>query len=343
LPKKFMLVVSIAALMVLALVSIAYAEASSGYAVWSSGGANAGTAATPHKDYRTTTVKCAVCHAVHKASGAAGSELLLSGDAGESCLFCHVDGGTGLVRIYAGLRANYEGLGSQYAHQDAGSGVQVGSRCTDCHAVHGANTMNDTAIDKFILKATASASGGPSGVATPQPAAWAARVVGDKQSQVDAFCSMCHPYAQYSYNGTITVDTYRASGDVVGNSGTFQSHVMTNAKASYANPARSIGNIRVAWIGSEHCRSCHDAGYTDVQAGQPIVGAGAGLVINSSYPHYTPNFTRFLYSAADSNAATTTTTYVPAGTASNTMVDGVCLKCHRSASAPATDGIGFQF
>jgi predicted CXXCH cytochrome family protein len=345
LPKKVMLVVSIAALLVLAMVSIAYAEASSGYAVWSAGGSNAGTSATPHKDYRTTTVKCAVCHAVHKA---APGELLLDGTAGGSCLYCHVDGGTGLVRIYGGDQGQYQNFGNQYSHTDSGAGTQVGSRCTDCHAVHGANTMSYPEVDKFILKSSAVATGAAGEHADQQATAAARAVAGDKQSQIDAFCSMCHPYAQYDYNGTITVEQYRASGDVqpggaVGNSAVYQSHVMTGTKAAYANSAGTYKG-QVAWVGSEHCRNCHDAGETDTQFGRGIAGAGLGYIVESSYPHYTPNYTRFLMSGGDAAPpALGQTTYVPAGVTSDAMTDGVCLKCHRSSSAPATDGVGVNF
>lgn len=338
--KRALFVALIAVIMVFGMVSMAYAAATSGYAAWTSGGVNAGTAATPHKDYRTTTVKCAVCHAVHKANPA--GELLLDGTAGESCLYCHVDGATGLVRIYNGTRTDYT-TNNQFSHGDNGSGTSVGSRCTDCHAVHGANTINNATVDKFILKSTAAASNGPGGVASQQAeaAAAAALAPADKQAQVDAFCSMCHPYAQYSYNGTITVGNYRASGIV--QNGVFQSHVMTAATAAYANPKRSIASTRVAWIGSEHCRQCHDAGEVDTQSSRAIVGAGAGYVVLASYPHYTPNYTRFLMSADSSTSAFGQTTYVPAGGAASTMTDGVCLKCHRGASAPATTGIGYNF
>lgn len=334
-----MFVVGLAAILVLAVASTAYAAATSGYAIWTSGGANAGTAATPHKDYRTTTVKCAVCHAVHKAT--ATGELLLGGTAGESCIYCHIEGQTGLVRIYAADEDNYL-LETQYAHADFPASTTVGSRCTDCHAVHGANTIDNATVDKFILKSQASASNGPGGVETPQAeaVALAAANPADKQYQIDMFCSMCHPYAQYDYNGTILVDDGHASGDV--QSGAFQSHVMTAATAAYGNPAKSIAATRVAWVGSEHCRSCHDAGETDVQFGKAITGVPfSGVIVTSSYPHFTPNQTRFLYAAASASSATEPVTYVPSGTASNNMVDGVCLKCHRGV--PAASGVGMEF
>lgn len=339
--KRALFVALVAVLMVFGMVSMAYAAATSGYAAWSAAGANAGTAATPHKDYRTTTVKCAVCHAVHKANPA--GELLLAGTAGESCLYCHVDGATGLVRIYDGARANYLGLGNRFAHQDAGAGNEVGSRCTDCHAVHGANTINNATVDKFILKSSASAANAPGGAAVAQTAAAAVAAAqpANKQAQVDMFCSMCHPYGQYSYNGTITVANYRASGDV--QSGVFQSHVMTSATAAYGNPKKSIAATRVAWIGSENCRSCHDAGEVDTQASRAIAAPGAGYVVLSSYPHYTPNYTRFLMSADSSTSVFGQTTYVPGAAGTSAATDGVCLKCHRGASAPATTGIGVNF
>lgn len=332
--KKLGLVLGMMLVLVLGSITTAYAAANSGYAVWNAtSAANSGTAPTPHKEYLTTTVKCAVCHAVHKGND--NGELLLMGSAGESCVYCHIDDNIGLVRIYNGDEQYYT---DPYptAHNDFGAGAAVGSRCTDCHSIHGANSMDDASVEKFILKTQASASGAPGGYSTPQAEAAADQVVGDKQSQINAFCSMCHPYYQTSYNGTITVSAYHAGGTLADD---YQSHVMTDAKANYGNTAATYTG-KVAWLGSEDCRSCHDAGLTDQQAGYAI--GVPGTVIQESYPHYTPSYTRFMVSKGYSTDTTANTSYTPSGgLTSNTMTDGVCLKCHRGTSA--TDGVGDDF
>lgn len=338
-PKKISLVLGLALVLVLVSATAAYAAAVSGYAAWSAGGPNATTDPTPHKDYITTSVKCAVCHAVHKA--APGGELLLRGTAGESCEFCHIADNIGLVRIYNGDVDNYLFAGGAQAHTDNAAGAAVGSRCVDCHAVHGAGTLDDVSINKYVLKATASASGAPGGFATPQVTAMARATAnpGVKQIWVDAFCSMCHPYYQPAYNGQITVAAYHASGPT--QSGTFQSHIMGPANANYANP-RATYTGQVAWLPSTNCRSCHDAGLTD----QEGVAPPSSLVLNS-YPHFTPDYTRFMTAKAYSTdpAAGTQNYAAPSGDGvdynSDAMPDGLCLKCHRS-TGPAT-GIGYDF
>ena len=261
-PKKISIVLGLALVLVMASVSMAYAAANSGYATWdTAAGDNGSFSATPHKNYTTATVKCAVCHAVHKAN--AGGELLLRGTAGASCEFCHISDNIGLIRLYGGAVANYTNP-SDAAHTDNASGAAVGSRCTDCHAIHGANTLTAAAVDKFILKSTAAATGAPGGQSAPQAAAAAhATATGLKADWVDAFCSECHPYYQTAYNGQITVAAYHAGGPA--QNGTFQSHIMGPANVNYANPQATYTG-QVAWVGSDNCRSCHDAGLTDQQS-----------------------------------------------------------------------------
>lgn len=91
------------------------------------------------------------------------------------------------------------------------------------------------------------------------------------------------------------------------------SHVMTAAADPYDNPATNY-NGRVAWVDATDCASCHSSGYT-----------------TSAWPHYTAG-ARFLVTA--NNASDTPVA------ATNTSVDGVCLRCHRDNSG---NGIGLGF
>ena len=51
---------------------------------------NPGYVASPHGGYDTTTNKCKVCHAVHRAEGA--YYLLRADSQDDACSYCHIGG-----------------------------------------------------------------------------------------------------------------------------------------------------------------------------------------------------------------------------------------------------------
>jgi predicted CXXCH cytochrome family protein len=296
--KSAVLVLGLSLVILFAATATAFAAATSDYAPWVSGGTNG---ATPHKSYGTTTVKCAVCHAVHKATST--GEILLSNTAGNACVYCHIQTTNGVKVIYGGTGSNfYSGTDLPTAHNfDNGSYNDVG--CTQCHSVHGANTLGGAASSKILRAGTYQTR------ITDHYSADSAT----RDEQISVFCTRCHPYFVDAYEQTVA----GSSGETVG---TWQSHIMQASGTAYANPHRNFNGV-VAWAGSQYCRSCHDAG---------VINGASGYATNS-FPHYTAGAERFLTGAASSIAAT--------AAASDANFDGVCLKCHYNG----TIGVGVTY
>lgn len=327
--NKFAFVLVLCALLSLAVVSAAYATATSTYATWSTAAPNLGPSDTPHASYQTTTVKCAVCHAVHKANP--NGEILLPTTVASACNYCHIEDNLGLAQIYNGDALNYTTTDASGTNHWGVAG-SPGARCVDCHSTHGSGIDTDTSVIKYILKTNAGGGGG--GAQALAETRYGA--TDSKNEQITIFCTECHPYFQPSYNGTITTVLNQHAGSP--QFGVYQSHVMTAAHADYTNPVTTLGNVvgnePAAYLSSAYCRSCHDAGTTDAWMAIPPI------VVNS-FPHYTPDYSRFMTSKGFRTDATATLSYLPNGAVSTNLPDGACLKCHRDTSA--TTGVGFDY
>lgn len=190
---------------------------------------------SPHQGYATTTRNCGVCHAVHHATG----EVLLAATVSGSCDYCHVGGAGGYTQVYGGVPGNHTPDNIRN-HSNA---------CTECHAVHGAQTVWASQGAPNILRTagytyTGAGKGGDPSV---------------EQSGSDIgitkWCAGCHNYY------------YKNHSDV--------SHVMTTATASFAATGATY-NGRVANVNSNTCQSCHDA-----TAGFPHYTAAAPRFLSS--------------------------------------------------------------
>jgi predicted CXXCH cytochrome family protein len=316
--KNTLLIVAAVAVMFFAMAATAHADTVSGFETWSqTAGGNSGTG-NPHQSYATTTIKCAVCHAVHKAPTT--GEVLLNTQVANACVTCHITSDTGNKVIYTDgdHQNNYSGADSHYAHNASATLTTMGPynvTCVMCHTVHGAGriTGNTNSVGAKILKPT----GFQTTNGAPDPNAdnlsWDARITG--------FCTRCHPYYMDAYSGEVVTDTIGG--------GTYRSHVMKVADAVYTGTGGNYPG-RVAWGPSSTCRSCHDAGLTDQGTGQIV----------SSFPHRTPGAERFLKRADHINDTTNATNSVDAN------YDGVCLKCHATGvngSATPTAGVGVTY
>ncbi|MDO9556439.1 MAG: hypothetical protein Q7J82_02495 [Coriobacteriia bacterium] len=268
------------------------------------------TAATPHMGYTTTTVKCAVCHAVHRAPVA--GQVLLRSTVANACTYCHISDNVSTVKVYGQNEANYTG-DFDNNHQSSGSVTAGNSSCVSCHAVHGAGSVTTTQtgsgdVATKILKANISTAQNVSG-------AWSFTVGTDKEGVVTAFCTQCHPYWTNQYDKTASDSSM---------------HIMTATTGdgySSRNTSATINSsLAVAWTPSTYCRSCHDAGGTDQ--------TGDGTLNENNFPHYTASASRFLKSAASVD------TSLSAIGAANPSQDGACLKCHRQNS---TTGVGLTY
>ncbi len=326
-------IIALAFVFVLALAATAYASTTSGYEQWGATGANV-TTPTPHKGYTTATNKCAVCHAVHKATDT--GEVLLRSSVDNACTYCHITNATGNIQIYGADAEAYD-LESAYAHNPGGGA------CARCHSVHGADTLGGANNDK-ILKNWVE-DGSAHAYSTNALAKWtsAANIssLSNDEEQITAWCTGCHKYYIQSYDQSqtsITYTEYAGSGSY--NFLTSGSHVMTDLAGGYTNPATTItSGTAVAWGGSEYCRSCHDAGMTETDGG----------VVYESFPHYTPSYYRFMEVAADvtgydgsgSYTESDEDTSTGSGSTNTTgTVDGLCLKCHRDG-VDAGVGLGY--
>lgn len=122
---------------------------------------------TPHANYTTTTIKCQVCHSVHKAVYT-GSNLLMN--AGGGCVVCH--GATSTVGSVKKVSADgYAADQGGYANEDQRHGKADSCGSYECHASspHGvgvssyptaASALLSEAVDPLIAAALASGTSG---------------------------------------------------------------------------------------------------------------------------------------------------------------------------------------
>jgi predicted CXXCH cytochrome family protein len=345
-PRRYalraLLALSLALGCVLSVASIAYAGTESTYAAWvDSVQYHWQPHDTPHNDYATTTTKCAVCHAVHKAP--AGGELLLQSTVDQACVYCHIDTSVGIRRVYGGLVANYT-VESDHGHQSGGV------TCVDCHAVHGANTFQGSA-DTKILKVwniqqtfvddmahgdrAAIVNAGVSDrfplAPADDPSSWDSRTTQDA-----AFCSQCHPYYSYASETTVTAQVVQSDGTFLEKK--FKTHPLKRpggemGKDAYVGFEASGSTLptseSVAVLSTRGCFwSCHS-------------GASRGDSISNpeeSYPHYSASTSRFLAGGAGFDAVT------------DSSNDSNCLMCHvwaegdgGGAGAPTDGGVGASY
>lgn len=296
--KKTVFVLFLAAIMVFAFAVSAMAGTTSGTYAWSSAAPN-NNPPTPHKGYAYNTTKCLVCHAVHKADDA--GQVLLGATVANACNYCHVSINTiSSKHVYNNDPLTFA-EDTPFNHSNA---------CTTCHAVHGANTVNQEAYSSSILKADI-------GIQETVPSTWDVTASGtDAPGALSAFCSQCHPYFVGTYALSNTDGDVQNSLNLPG--GPYNSHIMTSDYESYdpANGATNTG-IAVAYAPSAYCTSCHDG--------------GAGTVADN-FPHLTSG-ARFMKSADYLNDT--------ADAAQSATQDGVCLKCHRGTDGLTGVGIGF--
>jgi len=349
--KRILLVAVLAIALVLTFAATASARPNPNiYIEWDDTTVNG--AAGPHAGYVTASEKCNVCHAVHYAAtadfdstteptnasyqgtwstvGVAETEMLLRSSVADSCNYCHIDTAVGGVQIWGGDSDNYA------AGDPSGAFSHSHASCVDCHAVHGANTFKggneakilrvraDRPIQAQVLASTSPVEDDIVPLFADVPAAVAS---GDKYLQQVAFCTQCHKEYTDSSETTITGAYYYSAGTQE-----YKGHPMVSTIDAFSAQGDTTPLTQVAWINSQTCRQCHDAGGVDQ----------TGISFNS-FPHYTRGYFRFQTSlanagATDANASTN------AGDATNHTdyaTDGNCLKCHVNAAADAGVGINY--
>jgi hypothetical protein len=349
------------------LASVTAGAGANTYIDWSSslGGNNSGISAgatSPHGAYTTTTVKCAVCHAVHYAapgSAPVGSgqtaDTLLRMTATNACAYCHVVAGQTVNG-----RSVYDGVLPASSGGSANTGHLTGANCSECHTgPHGANMdISVPAIVGYMLKKSAVTTASPYGTVfariqaidataalqgfTGGAAAAAQTVTGFdeatwmnpanngavyREAAVGLFCAQCHA-------GSYAQTQAGASTNINGMAKPTSGHrVQASAETSWSGFSSGAfnGKGQIAWADAANCKSCHDS--------KDTLG-------NAGFPHSWGGTKMWLYAAASANDATEA---LPFGTAANSgynagkpqLADGVCLKCHRQNST--TTGVGLSY
>ncbi len=344
--KKMLFIAVVAAIALMAIAAPAFADKGSfvtnagstagSYIAWST--ALNGTDTSPHGNYTTTTVKCAVCHAVHQASST--GEILLKTSVSDSCNYCHVSATSVYSQVY----------GENPAYLTLDSNAHHTSTCGNCHSVHGAGTFTGVGAASLILKLPNTAGTFTGTIAQGDTAATASY---DDAVALTCARGGCHN----SYYVATSSTGVNIAGLPAGGAGyaTNKTHPMRANTASWngAGSGATKTGLPIAFKSSATCKSCHDA-----EERWAVDGDGY------SFPHYTPEAPRFLMVAADAGAALTTpgasaqssenttqSTTVAVGAepavpltygnaVSKTLSDGVCLKCHRDGTG---SGVGQSY
>jgi predicted CXXCH cytochrome family protein len=348
--KKTLLVFALAAVLVFAFATTAFAKnagsaaaVGDGYVSWTTASSVASQiaeeASGPHSNYTVSTVKCAVCHSVH---GAPDNSWLLtkvtsaSGtNQGQVCAYCHGYGATAGAHIVA-------------INQAPTANSPHSSICyTTCHAgVHGIHASEYSVLSTKLLRegpdtmigaAIADAGTGLTAATFTQPSSGAASAT--QLSMATGYvCAQpgCHTQSAFAVANRGNHMTVQSRGGV---SLALTGHpVIASADASFsiagsANfPAGTEG--QVAFKATNGCDTCHDmadAATTDGTAFPHNRGASRlwmGKASNASGSDYS------LVTDADRPGIGLADAYT-------TVQDGVCLKCH--VSADGNSGVGKTF
>jgi predicted CXXCH cytochrome family protein len=341
--ERMLLVTALAAGLCLTSASVAFASTESTYATWvDTVTDHSQPHATPHRDYATTTTKCAVCHAVHKAP--ATGELLLRSTVGNACVYCHIETDIGGIVIYDGVVANYT-TEDEHGHQS------TGVTCVDCHSVHGANTYKGAMVTKILkvgaiqpsyLDYITSGSNDTSVVINADDSAW----TGWAGPWPGAFCSQCHPYFSNASEDTITASVVQSDGGRLTKS--FKTHPLKKPGKEnghdYYEGFEASGSIvpmdeAVAAKGPNGCGAqCHSS---------PEPGDTGAAGPDNSYPHWNVHTSRFLHGAPGA--------WGEDQTVENSTDDAACLECHvwdesgggtgpdGGTAAPRPGGVGISY
>jgi len=353
--KKSLIVIAMAVALVFAFAATAmavgpfydaaaYNPAYPGYLSWSWATANAGEVGSPHGNYSTTTNKCQVCHAVHRANatGIALTAVPITNWAHNdkrtrTCSWCH--GQTTFSVKSVAVAAD----GSISPH----------GNCSRCHIVspHGAGSSVYPVLKEHLINTSADARIGFD-VSTGNNGMDAAGMMDSGSAAgitlgTGYLCNGCHSSGGAGINTVYAVNEPAAvpasTGSMLNNT---TGHRVTAVATEDWNAAGEIGAYytgRVAFNDANSCQACHDAkrangqaafphGYVDAAgAYAPKSQAGASLI--------------WLTVASDADAVRTLlpTPGTTSGTPDVSLLssDGACIKCH--VSGDGHEGVGLTY
>ncbi|MBK5211307.1 MAG: hypothetical protein JJE36_03190 [Coriobacteriia bacterium] len=326
------------------------------------------TQSSPHGGYTQTSVKCAVCHSIHRAfSGDADGAALATAGLGTNYFL--TNGGTTCVACHASWGASPSTALVEVGEGDSGPHIGVaGSSCTEkgCHgSMHGANPSDYATVRKYNLAnpRSVTASGAPADIDSQLNAAIVAGNLNGEITQdaltpdMKAFvtgyvCSPCHNHSQFSVATAPGAESTGAFGGAVAGS---------DDQMAIRTGHPSAGGA--SYIPT--CEGCHDlVGVATKTTAFPHANSGISVYSTGRYNFKGDDGTPFATNPAfasvsnatpgaeteqyglwmTSNASGIDTTgaindnATPISGASTNgfnLQDGACLKCH---STSATSG-----
>jgi cytochrome c5 len=353
--KKTLIIVALAAVLVLALgATPAFAKyagysSTKQYVPWAEAQSMASLnadaalmASGPHKGYATTTIKCAVCHSVHR-----GTTTLLN--SGTSCAYCHApvaEGGgaiaTNLISWYTPAQGPHSSCGSNYCH---GGPHGVGASNYAGPASKLLTHLADAELDKLVAANVAATGSTYVADLTTYNANTRALATG-------AVCGRdgCHSNSVFGVVAAGAQETGMAGATMVTGhrviataSANWNDADNNNAADNTIFPTNVTGTI--AYAGVTYCNSCHDLA-DDNNGGKKAFPHGLSGVVNAAVGAdgtWRPAvwLTAGAYAGAPRQAVGGYADYSAAapGAAGGSIIDGTCLKCHASDTA----GLGMTY
>jgi len=289
----------------------------------------------PHAGYATTTVKCAVCHSVHRAGG----KLLNEGSA---CAYCHTSVANQGGAVASNL-ISWNGVTNAGPHS---------GRCTndDCHGgPHGVgSSIYDGPASKLIsAKADANmlADLTANGLPVSTLDTWNAQT---RAIATGGLCSRsgCHTNSMF---GVVTAGA--AADRSVGTTKTVTGHrviaaATTNWNANGTDFPTTKTNLTIAFKPVDYCNSCHDL-VDDNNGGKEAFPHGINDVVSATQGKAAGTRPAVWLTAGSGNdvpqVVGSYNQYTGGSTitsaAGSSIIDGTCLKCHVSGAA----GVGLTY
>jgi hypothetical protein len=374
--KKSLFVTALAVALVFAFSATAFAvgpfflsgttgsnSAYAGYLSWNyiKGLDAANNAGTPHGGYTTTSNKCQVCHATHRAvkGGAVLTAIpaaysLNTGAASpngytKGCGWCH----------------NVGGFATSVSMSASGT-ISPHSNCNRCHTAspHGvgvseyevlAERLINEEPDLAIEKDETDGNNNLAGVDFDNADDATALTLG-----TGYLCNVCHSGGSASTVGGLTfavnaagaAPARHAEGTTTVSAGVVTGHRVTAVatttwnqsgayNAFYTGGGVAGATSQIAWAPSSSCQTCHDAKLSNGEYSFPHGYTGAGTYVGNV------NGAAYIWMNTASSAAGTKTELSKNSALANQAnmllsEDGLCLKCHVATDA-GTKGVGLSF
>jgi len=312
-------------------------------------------AGSPHANYATTTNKCAVCHAVHRAD--AGGTVLTawngaaapSGDAMAtgSCVFCH------------GPSATFTNVKVQVGNSTNPYALSPHSRCQRCHtpSPHGAGASVYPTLAQKLFNTEAddalAADMGTNGLVAAD-----FNLTGDSAMAITMgsgyLCTACHDNAAdpvvFAIGETEALPTIAGLGTQSPVTGHRVYAMNTNTwneadeyGAYYSGLTDAAGDSTIAFNNARGCKACHDANTAWGSKAFPHGYVSTNGVASTSSETSAAQIWMLAAGDADDAKGVASIDALGQGNGKNAALtsDGLCLKCHLSGDRTAGVGVTY--